>query len=51
VLEIPHQGRGIEKVDGGDAQARISVRIHSPLDYQFQEAGCAARTFRCEGRP
>jgi hypothetical protein len=28
VLEVPHEGRGIEEVDGGDAQARIWGRTH-----------------------
>lgn len=40
VLEVPHEGRGIEEVDGGDAQdalwTRIRDRIHASLEYQSQ---------------
>ena len=28
VLEVPHERRGIEEVDGGDAQARVIDGIH-----------------------
>jgi len=36
VLEIPHQRRGIEEVDGGDAQARLWGGIHCYLEYQHR---------------
>jgi hypothetical protein len=29
VLEVPHQGRGIEEADGGNAQTRMRDRTHA----------------------
>src|ERR1017187_8896418 len=34
VLEVPHQRRGIEKADGGDAQAGLRGGGHALLEYQ-----------------
>jgi hypothetical protein len=34
VLEVPHQRRGIEEVDGGDAQPGMGDRSHALLEYQ-----------------
>jgi hypothetical protein len=34
MLEVPHEGRGIEEVDGGNAQAGIWGRAHVFLEYQ-----------------
>jgi hypothetical protein len=31
MLEVPHQGRGVQEVDGGDAQARMNGRTHSSV--------------------
>jgi len=32
VLEVPHEGRGVEEVDGGDAEAGVRGVVHSLLD-------------------
>jgi hypothetical protein len=34
VLEVPHEGRGVEEADGGDAQAGFWCWVHCLLDYQ-----------------
>jgi hypothetical protein len=34
VLEVPHQRRGIQEVDGGDAQPGMWDGSHALLDYQ-----------------
>jgi hypothetical protein len=34
VLEVPHEGGGIEEVDGCDAQASLRGNTHTLLDYQ-----------------
>ncbi len=34
MLEVPHEGRGIEEIDGGDAQAGLWCWVHCLLDYQ-----------------
>jgi hypothetical protein len=40
MLEIPHEGRGVEEVDGGDAQfhslAGIRCGIHAYSEYQLR---------------
>jgi len=35
MLEIPHEGRRIQKTDGGNSQTL--KRTHALLDYQFWE--------------
>jgi hypothetical protein len=34
VLEVPHQGRGVEEADGGDAQTGWLDGSHCFLEYQ-----------------
>jgi len=42
VLEVPHEGRGIEEADGGNAQAGLLGGNHVLLDYQRAGGGAAA---------
>jgi len=45
MLEVPHEGCGIEEVDGGDTQAGERTGIgdgnHSLIEYQFGPWGAA----------
>ena len=34
VLEVPHQRRGVQKADGGNAQTGLRPNIHTFIDYQ-----------------
>jgi hypothetical protein len=36
VLEVPHEGRGIEEADGGDAQTGMGDGAHTFLDYSLR---------------
>jgi hypothetical protein len=50
VLEVPHQGRGIQKVDGGDAYAGMGNVFHGLLDYQAGVKDSAAISPAYPGR-
>jgi hypothetical protein len=51
VLEVPHQRRGIEKADGGDAQAGLRGGGHALLEYQSGAKGAAAAADGHESTP
>jgi hypothetical protein len=44
VLEVPHQGRWVEKVDGGDTNGGIGGETHALLEYQAMadDSGCGS---------
>jgi hypothetical protein len=44
MLEVPHQGRWVEKADGGDAQTGLGLKIHAQIEYQSRAGECARRT-------
>jgi len=35
MLEVPHEGSGIKKADGGDTETGMRDRTHALLEYQF----------------
>jgi hypothetical protein len=39
VLEVPHQRRGIEETDGGDAQTGLRGGSHCLIEYQPWDEG------------